>query len=185
LTFVLSIASALSLSAFASAASLPPHCPKFALSKVTPIDLGPFAYSDANTFKNAIETTRPSDHPGRVLIRDHEQYQQVVDQGGLLFLTHNQRAGFGITPSGEIISLFNHGDQKGIGSEAVRKAIQLGATRLHCWGEVLPRYYERFGFKIRSSEPWSPEIWKNDFIPDEPKPNRYYMEYEAKASHAE
>ena len=137
-----------------------------------------FEPTQAATFKTALESSRHPKHPDRVWIRETSDYQKILDDGGHLFLSKDHKTGFGVTVDGGLISLFNNGSTPGLGASGVEMAKKMGAKHLHCWGLDLAHYYEKFGFKIKEEIPWDEELWVNDFPPEGPKPNAYYMELE-------
>lgn len=65
--------------------------------------------------------------------------------GAEYWLTHDSRAGFGVTPDGELISLFNYG-APGQGHRAALLAIARGARHLNCYDGFLVDYYKDLGF---------------------------------------
>ena len=73
--------------------------------------------------------------------------------------------GFAITPGLELVNLFNNTGIRGAGSNAIRTAIELGATRLNCFDGPLVKYYEIFGFiefaRAKFSIAYAPPGWHN------------------------
>jgi hypothetical protein len=153
-------------------------CVSDGLRTTSEASLSAFASVDASKFRDALEKSRHPTHPDLIWVRTTQEYQQVIDDGGRLFLSADGLTGFGVTRDGGLISLFNNGQTKGMGAEAVRAAIRLGVRHLDCWGEPLVRYYEKFGFRVKRSEAWKEEWWINDAPPADPKPRVYFMELE-------
>jgi hypothetical protein len=130
-------------------------------------------------FRKAYLNSKHPKYPDRIWLRTEAEFHET---GGSLYLSADELVGFGISQKGELISLFNNGS-KGRGEAAVHEAIRLGATHLHCWGEDLVHYYERFGFRVTGSAGWREEVWVNDTIPPDPKPRIYPMEPNPSAPH--
>jgi hypothetical protein len=93
-----------------------------------------------------------------------------------LYLSDTKLSGFGITPDGELISVFSLSDAHE-GDDAVDAAIKVGAKYLDCLGEHLRKFYEEHGFEVIEEYPWDekyrPEGW------DEKKHGKlsvYFME---------
>ncbi|UBF23268.1 hypothetical protein M1M34_gp065 [Haloarcula tailed virus 2] len=79
------------------------------------------------------------------------------------FMSPLYNAGFGVTNSGEIVSLFNDNGPKGIGMSFVKLAIDMGATYLWCFDGKLPELYSEHGFTVCDSIEWNekyaPDNW--------------------------
>ena len=76
-----------------------------------------------------------------------------------LWLSADGKAGFAIKPDGDLVSVFNGGDTKGVISGIVEHFNALGATKLDAFDETgrLPELYARGGFKEVKREAWNPQ----------------------------
>jgi hypothetical protein len=63
--------------------------------------------------------------------------------------------GFAITPSNELINLFNNSGIRGYGRDTITFAIEMGATRLNCFDGPMVKLYESFGFIETSRFPFN------------------------------
>ena len=77
--------------------------------------------------------------------------------------THD--CGFAITPGNELINLFNNSRVKGLGKEAIRAAIELGADNLNCFDGPLVSIYNSMGFietsRVTFNPNFAPYNWNN------------------------
>lgn len=87
-----------------------------------------------------------------------QEYQEHAVQ---LYLHSSGQAGYGISPSGELVSVFSLPGAH-LGDEIVTDAIARGARWLNCFDGYLPTLYGRFGFKETDRASWNP-----DFAPQE------------------
>ncbi len=71
-----------------------------------------------------------------------------------VFLSHDKKTGYAITPEKELVNLFNNGGPPGSGKIAVHHAISEGADNLSCFDDFLPDYYKKFGFKETDRMKW-------------------------------
>ncbi len=102
----------------------------------------PFRPVDAEEFAKQLLASSNSFF---VLPRSAAELQAMTETGGGLYLSSDSKVGFGISSSGELISVFNASGTRGRGAEAVRTALALGARFLHCL-EPLEKYYTSLGF---------------------------------------
>lgn len=87
--------------------------------------------------------------------------------GMRMFLTQDGKAGFGLKPDGDIVSVFSHGDNpKGIVHTMVEVARQAGGNKLDCFDTVLPSIYRQHDFRTIDRIPWNgayrPEGWDEE-----------------------
>lgn len=85
-----------------------------------------------------------------------EQYLCMVNQNKIAkkrsydnkvcILAKNRHGGFALTKDGQLCHVFSL--KPGQGTLAVKTALLLGANRLSCYGDDLPKFYEKFGFKV-------------------------------------
>ncbi|MGB1923431.1 MAG: hypothetical protein ACPHM2_09375, partial [Alcanivorax sp.] len=80
-------------------------------------------------------------------------------EGMQLFLYDDGRAGFAITPSGGLVSVFKHPDSAMSGAldTLVPDAISQGATTLDAFEGFLTESYAKHGFKEVDRLPWDPQ----------------------------
>jgi len=80
-------------------------------------------------------------------------------EGMQLFLYDDGRAGFAITPSGGLVSVFKHPDSTMSGAldTMVPEAISQGATTLDAFEGFLTESYAKHGFKEVDRLPWDPQ----------------------------
>jgi hypothetical protein len=86
-----------------------------------------------------------------------------------LYLSEYGKVGYAITPEKDLVNVFNNSGVKGVGAQAVAKAIESGVETLDCFDKYLPAYYKRFGFEEYKRVPWD-----NQYAP----PNWNYEKYE-------
>jgi hypothetical protein len=104
--------------------------------------------------------------------RSLREYQEIIENGGQLFLLSDKSAGYGIKHDGLLISVFKTEETKGLGSLVVKNALLNGATSLICADGPLRDFYESHGFEVTSRFPMTPENagytleWKDDIRPD-------------------
>ncbi len=121
---------------------------------------------DAEAFVQMMEGLKEGNpYASSVYIYDVEEYREMR-----LFSTADGRAGFGIKPNGDIVSVYIYSDsdhRKGTLS-MLAQAIELGGDRLDAYDTVLPKIYAQAGFK-----PVSRVRWNTDFEPDGWDPELY------------
>lgn len=66
--------------------------------------------------------------------RPLDEYIQIFEEGGHLYLNGDGTIGYGINKDKLLISVFNNSKTKGRGAEAVLDAVKNGATSLVCVG---------------------------------------------------
>jgi hypothetical protein len=98
--------------------------------------------------------------------------QSSVDdlKGVSLFLSSDDKVGYGVTKDGDLVNVFNNGGEKGSGSAAVLQAIsEYKAKTLDCFDGKLPQIYSRAGLvpvgRMKFDENYAPAGWdyaKND-----------------------
>lgn len=81
-----------------------------------------------------------------------------------LFKVRDYNAGFAIKPDGDIVAVHNNTGVGGIGGELIKAAKRNGGVKLDHFDGFLTGFYERFGFKMISHEPfnddYAPQGWK-------------------------
>lgn len=79
-----------------------------------------------------------------------------------LFL-NKEGVGYALSPSGDMIGVFNNSSTPGAGREAIVHGISNGAKTLDAIGGYLPEYYNQFGFVEEKRLPWedkyAPKGW--------------------------
>ncbi len=92
-----------------------------------------------------------------------------------LFLSDDNRCGFGLNSDGQLISVFSL--EKERGPLLVQEALARGARYLNCMGKKLCELYGDAGFEIIKEESWNeeyaPKHWDYDRFGT---PNYYEME---------
>ncbi len=83
------------------------------------------------------------------------------EQGIALYLNKEKNAGFGITPDGELVSVFSIKPQQGV--EIVISAVLQGAQKLTCMGDKLRDLYEACGFKVKEKLIWDDTLAPQDW----------------------
>lgn len=87
---------------------------------------------------------------------------EYITEKVALYLHRTENAGYGISPQGELVSVFslpgNH-----LGAKVVQDALEHGATFLHCFDGFLPKFYGRVGFietgRIQWNDKYAPKGW--------------------------
>ncbi len=81
-----------------------------------------------------------------------------------LFKVNGYNAGFAIKSDGDIVAVHNNTGVGGIGGELIKAAKRNGGVKLDHFDGFLTGFYERFGFKVVSHEPfnddYAPQGWK-------------------------
>jgi hypothetical protein len=84
-----------------------------------------------------------------------------------LYLIKGQNAGFAIKDGDDIVSVHNNSSLKGLGSEFLRKAKEVGGTKLDHFDGFLSGLYRKYGFTnvyevYQWSEEYKPKGWNYD-----------------------
>lgn len=87
-----------------------------------------------------------------------DEYMQMDTR---LYLSSDDQSGFGVTGTGELVSVFSL--LRGRGEALVTGAKRCGACHLDCLGEHLRVLYERCGFRVVSEGEWIQEYAPNDW----------------------
>jgi len=94
-----------------------------------------------------------------------------------LYLSEDNRCGFGLNPDGGLISVFSLEKEKG--PLLVQEVLSRGAKYLSCLGEKLQELYREGGFIVTKQEDWNedhaPEHWDYERFGT---PNYYEMKLE-------
>lgn len=81
-----------------------------------------------------------------------------------LFKVRDYNAGFAIKSDGDIVAVHNNTGVGGIGGELIKAAKRNGGVKLDHFDGFLTGFYEKFGFKVVSHEPfnddYAPQGWK-------------------------
>ncbi len=111
--------------------------------------------TDGEAFNAAL---RENARPGFLSIHSPEELAQ-----NRLFLTPDGKAGYALTPQGDLQNVFrNPGGIEGAGRAAVHEAVQeKGARTLDAYDGFLPDLYEQEGFQRVGQM-----AWNDDFAPD-------------------
>lgn len=99
-----------------------------------------------------------------------------------LYLIKGENAGFAIKDGDDIVSVHNNSSLKGLGSEFMRKAKEVGGARLDHFDGFLSGLYRRYGFTdvyevYQWSEEYRPKGWNYDSV-DIFNPNTSIYAYE-------
>ena len=86
-----------------------------------------------------------------------------------LHLLENHNAGFAIKSGDDIVSVHNNSELRGLGSEFMRKAKEVGGARLDHFDGFLSGLYRKHGFTdvyevYQWDEQYKPEKWNYDSI---------------------
>ncbi len=100
------------------------------------------------------------------LMLDRLSVDEYVQQRVRLFLTQDERGGFGVVGT-ELVSLFSYPGAR-YGELLMERAIAEGVQFLSCFdvGGSLPRFYERFGFKEVARYSFDPDLAPRDWLYD-------------------
>jgi len=108
--------------------------------------------------------------------------QSSVDdlKGVSLFLSSDDKVGYGVTKDGDLVNVFNNGGEKGSGSAAVLQAIsEHKAKTLDCFDGKLPQIYSRAGLvpvgRMKFDENYAPAGW--DYAAND-HPDVVFMAYQ-------
>lgn len=81
-----------------------------------------------------------------------------------LYKVQGFNAGFAVKSDGDIVAVHNNTGVGGIGGELIKAAKRNGGVKLDHFDGFLTGFYERFGFKVASHEPfnddYAPQGWK-------------------------
>lgn len=123
------------------------------------------------TFHKAITASKEGNPFGAfVHAYDEDEYGHKK-----LFMSEGGEAGCAVTPSGDIVSVFNNpkiGTKKGVAGHMLEIALQNGGKRLDCFDGFLPKLYSKYGFvpvaKVKFNKEYAPEGWnfERDGEPD-------------------
>ena len=132
----------------------------------------------ATRFSQALEEGRkPENNSHGVFVsgKSPEEVQEILDNGGKVFLTDDNVAGLIVTADGDIEGVFNNAAlAKQVGrtekafTDLMATAVANGGNKLDCYGPFLTQLYASVGFepvagsKYLKDKPWSAEMdsWK-------------------------
>ena len=80
-----------------------------------------------------------------------------------LILSEDGTVGTAVSPEGDIMNVFNNGEQKGAAREALFEAIKKGGYTLDCYDGFLPPFYAQYGFvevgRLKFDPKYAPPTW--------------------------
>lgn len=106
--------------------------------------------NDAKRFADAFEAARQSNKNGAAVdARDVNNIQEIIDNGGKVFLTDDGTMGFAVEGDGNLTAVFKHdaNKTKGMAARATLGAIKNGAFKGDCYGRKLVNMYSMGGFE--------------------------------------
>ena len=112
-------------------------------------------------------------------------YTEQQLSGMKLFKVNNADAGYALKDDGDLVNVFNNSSISGLGKKIINDAISNGASKLDCYDDFLPRYYNKFGFKEVRREPWNDKYKPAQWLDKDGKPDVIYMELEREAIHGD
>ncbi len=136
-----------------------------------------YEIDDAQAFFDAISSAKESrgDDGIQVALKTKEEYQKVLDEGGVLLVSKDGKVGVMLEANGNVGSGFAHADlPKGENSlkPLLITAIKLGGRFTDAYDGYLPKYYSRFGFKPSFRMKFNPEFadkgWEKTILKNEP-----------------
>lgn len=86
---------------------------------------------------------------------------EYINKNTKLFLSEDLQSGFGIDPSGELISVFALERKRG--HILVGEAVKKGAKYVNCIGEHLKSLYSDFGFEVVEEIDWDDNFAPKDW----------------------
>lgn len=130
--------------------------------------------SGAVSFKNSL-TTAKNAHPdgASVDVRSLQEYRQ-----SRMFMTEDKKAGYAVSPEGELHSVFSHPDSgyNNVARHAAEHGILMGgATHLSAYGENLPEMYRWGGFTPIAHTPWNEDYKPENWNEERGKPDVVFM----------
>ncbi|MBS1721407.1 MAG: hypothetical protein JSS66_00200 [Armatimonadetes bacterium] len=114
-----------------------------------------FGRAEPGDFRDRlIEAKQANPHGASVTVYEPREYE-----GFKTFLSANGKAGYAVTPDGDIISVFKHPDApyRGLAQAAVWDAVRHGGNRLDAFDTILPHLYSESGFKVVARLPFDPD----------------------------
>ena len=136
-----------------------------------------YEIDDAQAFFDAISSAKESrgDDGIQVALKTKEEYQKVLDEGGVLLVSKDGNVGVMLEANGNVGSGFSHSDvPKGENSlkPLLITAIKLGGRFTDAYEGYLPKYYAKFGFKPLYRMKFNPEFadkgWDKTILKSEP-----------------
>jgi hypothetical protein len=136
-----------------------------------------YEIDDAQAFFDAISSAKESrgEDGVQVALKTKEEYQKVLDEGGVLLVSKDGKVGVMLEANGNVGSGFAHADlPKGENSlkPLLITAIKLGGRFTDAYDGYLPKYYSRFGFKPSFRMKFNPEFadkgWEKTILKNEP-----------------
>ena len=106
--------------------------------------------NNAQRFADAFEAARQSNKNGAAVdARDAANIQEIIDNGGKVYLTDDGTMGFAVEGDGNLTAVFKHSSNEtpGMASRATLAAVKNGAYRGDCYGRKLVNMYSRGGFE--------------------------------------
>ncbi len=128
-----------------------------------------FIETDPQAFHDAITAaTQSNPYNAAVEVKDLSEYAKEGEYR--LFITEDGSAGFALSKSGDIVSLFKDASRgpKSVRFSALSLAIDEGGRTLKCFDTELPKFYSQLGFRAISQINWAgkykPEGWDFKFF---------------------
>jgi hypothetical protein len=136
-----------------------------------------YQIEDAGAFYDAITSAKESRGKDgiQVAVKSKEEYQKVIDEGGVLLIDKNGNVGVMLEANGNVGSGFAH-DRVPKGENSLKPllitAIKLGGRFTDAYDGYLPKYYSKFGFKPLYRMKFNPEFadkgWEQTILKDKP-----------------
>ncbi|MGM9549818.1 MAG: hypothetical protein ACI3V5_08235 [Faecousia sp.] len=136
------------------------------------------SWTDAQTFKNALDDGRNSDVKNGWCVSPKE-LSDLTEPGVQMYLARNGEAGF-VIKNGDIEAVFTNkakGAPKGLADSLMLRAISAGGDRLDCYGEVLATLYSKYGFEPVARVAFNQEYANEGWTPDKGTPWVYVMKH--------
>lgn len=106
--------------------------------------------NDPELFVEALETAKASNDNGAA-VDSHsvEQMQDIVNNGGNMYLVDNGMSGYAVEGDGNLTAVFknSNSDTPAMGSKIALASIKNGATKGDCFGRKLVNIYARGGYE--------------------------------------
>jgi len=140
----------------------------------------PVSFKDANP-EEFLEARNSSPRKQYLTTMLPGDVNNVLLEGGHVKMSPDGKAGYLVTKDGDLQSVFNNSDVKGLGALAIKDALRNGAKKLDAFSGFLSDYYKRFGFKtyevVKFDEKLAPPNWN---LERDGRPDVHFMRLEEK-----
>jgi len=132
--------------------------------------------TDAQEYHNAIKVaaSKRTDDGVQVDVKSPEDYKEIIDNGGKLYLSEDKKFGAMVKADGYMGSLFKHPDspEKGVSKTLQDIRVKDGGRFFDAFGTHLEKIYAKNGFepvaRLPFNEEFAPHGWQDTVLKSKP-----------------